>query len=70
MHWEVLSNHTTLPHVFHINLTLQCFHDNGLVLPTVELVKHIGSIALKWFSQIVLGEATLDAHNFTSEVYD
>ena len=70
MHWEVLSNHTTLPHVFHINLTLQCLHDNGLVLPTVELIEHIGSIALKWFSQIVLGEATLDAHYFTPEVYD
>ena len=50
MHWEVISDHTTLSQIIHIHLLLKSLHDNGLMLPTVELIEFIGSIVLKWQS--------------------
>ena len=50
MHWEVVYDHSTLPHVLHINFLFQSLLDNGLMLSAVELIKHIGSITLKWLS--------------------
>ena len=70
MHWEVVYDYTTLAHVIHINFLLQSLLDNGLMLSTVELIKHIRSVALKWLSQIMLRHATLDAIDFGHEVYD
>ena len=70
MHWEVVNDHTTFPHVIHVNLILKSLPDNGLMLSTIELIKHIRSVALKWLSQIMLRQATLHAIYFGHEVYD
>ena len=70
MHREVFKYDTTLTHVVHVYFLLKCLHDDCLMLATIELVKLISSIALKWLHAVVLGQSTLNFKNLTHQVND
>ena len=70
MHREVFKYYTTLTHVVHVYFLLKCLHNDCLMLATIELVKLISSIALKWLRTVVLGQSTLNFKNLTHQIND
>ena len=57
-----------LLHVVHVDLLLQCLDHDRLVLPTVELVKHVGRIASERLLTVVFGQAALHIEDLAHEI--
>ena len=56
----VLFDHATLLQVRQVNLFMQRLRNDRLQLPAVELVKHVGGVALEGLIAVILGQAALD----------
>ena len=67
---EVAEDDATLAKVLDVQLLVESFKYNCLNDSRIELVKHVTRIALERQRAIVLGQATLDAKDFTHEVYN
>ena len=56
----MIQDHTTLHHVFHVDLLLKCLDDDRLVLAAIELVEHVSSVASERLLAVVLRQTALD----------
>ena len=68
MYREVSRNNTTFLEVFNVHFLFKRFLDDRLDLASVELIKHVTSIALEWHHTVILRQSALDAEDLTHKV--
>ena len=70
MNGPVLLDHATLLQVRQVNLLMQRLRNDRLQLSAVELVKHVGGVALEGLIAVILGQAALNLKDLSHEIHD
>lgn len=68
VHGEMINYHTTFLQVIHIKLLIKRFHNDALVLATIELVKLVGCVTYKRHCTVLFRYAALNFEDFTHEI--
>ena len=70
MNRPVLLDYLTLYQVIQVHLLCQRLRNDRLQLSTVELVKHVGGVALEGLVAVILGQAALNLEDFGHKIHD